>query len=163
MKSKEHGFTLIEMVVVLVLISIIAATVFTRSITTDQINFVGEADKIRNHIRYAQSMAMKKNVMWGIKCSSNMYWLFKYENSGDQDTALELPGQENAKISLSDLGITMDSFTVFFDRLGVPYKTSPTVPVRPDNELTIDIASIADPSRTRTLAITPETGLIITQ
>ena len=44
MIHKEHGFTLIEIVVVMVLISIVAAAVFTRSITTDQAHFIAFAD-----------------------------------------------------------------------------------------------------------------------
>jgi prepilin-type N-terminal cleavage/methylation domain-containing protein len=163
MTRNNHGFTLIEIVVVLVLISIIAAATFTRSITSHQINLVGEADKIRNHIRYAQSMAMKQNAMWGIGCSSNQYWLFKYEKFGDQNKPLELPGVATDKISLPDLGVSMDAFTLFFDQLGIPYKTSPTVPVRPDNELIINIKTTATPVKKQTLSITPETGLIIIQ
>ena len=62
MNRNSRGFTLVEITVVVVLIGIIAAVLFARSISTDQINVVGEVDKIRNHIRYAQSMAMKRGV-----------------------------------------------------------------------------------------------------
>ena len=68
MKPNDHGFTLIEIVIVMVLISIVAATVFTRSITADELNLVSRAEKIQAHIRYAQSMAMKGNDVWGINC-----------------------------------------------------------------------------------------------
>jgi len=167
MKQNDHGFTLVEMVVVLVLISIISATVLARSISTNQIDFVGQVDKIRNHIRYAQSMAMKRldvdpneNGRWGIKCFGNEYWLFKYETFGDQNTPVRLPGEEPGKISLPDLGVTMNAYTLFFDGLGTPYKTSPTNSVTTDSPLNITITA---GSLTRTLVITPETGLIITQ
>ena len=64
MNGNNRGFTLVEVTVVVVLIGIIAAVVFARSISTDQLNVVGQVDKIRNHIRYAQSMAMKRNEVW---------------------------------------------------------------------------------------------------
>jgi prepilin-type N-terminal cleavage/methylation domain-containing protein len=162
MNRKNSGFTLIEMVVVLVLISIIAATVFSRSITTDRINFVGQVDKIRNHIRYAQSLAMKSLDMksdkrWGIKSFGNNYWLFTYENFGDDDTAVLLPGQRTDKVSLSDLGVTMNAFTLFFDGLGKPYITSSTSELVSPLNITISAGS-----ESNTLNVSPETGLIKT-
>lgn len=142
----------------MVLISIIAAAVFSHSITTDQVNFVGQVDKIRQQIRYAQSLAMKRNEIWGITSNSTKYWLFKNNTS---DT-VQLPGEQNAEIYLSALGITMNSFTVYFNKkFGVPYKSITfNTPVKPDNPLLIVITA---GSQTRTLVITPETGLIITQ
>ena len=46
MTRNNRGFTLVEITVVVVLIGIIAAVVFARSISTDQINVVGQVDKI---------------------------------------------------------------------------------------------------------------------
>ena len=166
MNRRNSGYTLIEMVVVLVLISIISATVFSRSITTDRINFVGQVDKIRNHIRYAQSLAMKSlnldlnsTKRWGIKCFGNRYWLFTYENFGDDNTPVILPGQETDKVSLSDLGVTMNAFTLFFDGLGKPYKTQYNNAVRLDSPLNITISA---GSQSSTLNVSPETGMIKT-
>ncbi len=75
MNRNNRGFTLVEITVVVILIGIIAAAVFARSISIDRINIVGEVDKIRNHIRYAQSMAMKRNEVWVISCDATQYWL----------------------------------------------------------------------------------------
>jgi len=59
---------MIEMVVVLLLMGIIAATVLGRSIATSDIDLNSETDKIRNHLRFAQAEAMKRsNTVWGIK------------------------------------------------------------------------------------------------
>jgi prepilin-type N-terminal cleavage/methylation domain-containing protein len=160
MNRNDHGFTLVEIVVVMVLISIIAAATLSRSITTDQINFVRQVDKIRQQIRYAQSLAMKRNETWGVKCSASEYWLFKYENFLDDNIAIRFPGEKIDKISLDDLGIDMNAYTLFFKSLGVPYKTSPFTRVTTDNPLNINLSA---GSQTRTLVITPETGLIITQ
>jgi len=155
MTRNNRGFTLIEIVVVMVLISIIAAATFSRSITTDQINFVGQVDKIRQHIRYAQSLAMKGDAIWGIRCFGNQYWLFKDNNAN----SIVLPGEQTDKILLTDLGVGMNAFMVYFDGIGVPYKFYPALKVTNGNPLNITI-SIA--SESRTLNVTPETGLIIT-
>ena len=158
MKRKDRGFTLVEIVVVLFLITIITVAVFSHSITTDQINFVGQVDKIRQHIRYAQSLAMKRNEIWGITSDANKYSLFKKNTSNK----VQIPGEQNAEIYLSDLGVTMNSFTVYFNKkFGVPYLSILfNTPVDSDNPLSIVITA---GSQTRTLVITPETGLIIAQ
>ena len=158
MKRNDRGFTLIEIVAVLLLISFIAVAVFSHSITTDQINFVGQVDKIRQHIRYAQSLAMKRNEIWGITSDANKYSLFKKNTSNK----VQIPGEQNAEIYLSTLGITMNNFTVYFNKkFGIPYHSITfNNLVTPDNLLTITISA---GSQTRTLVITPETGLIIAQ
>jgi prepilin-type N-terminal cleavage/methylation domain-containing protein len=166
MKRNDQGFTLIEIVVVLVLISIIVAAVFSHSITADQIDFAGQVDKIKQHIRYAQSLAMKGNDTWGIKKVGTKYWLFHYNGLlSSTFIAIEMPGEELAKIDLEDRGVLIaDAFTLFFDHFGVPYKSNLNTPLNNDEDtLEIEIQAISDPSQTRTLIITPETGLIVTQ
>jgi prepilin-type N-terminal cleavage/methylation domain-containing protein len=154
-QKNKAGFTLIEMAVVLILISVIAAYVIGRSITTEQIELAGNVDKIRNHIRYAQSMAMKRSDMvWGISCDGNNYWFFQANIA----SRVRFPGETADQISLTDLGISMNAFTVVFDRFGIPYSDiALTNPISAANPLSIGIS--AGP-QTRTLTITPETGLI---
>jgi len=153
LSRKTHGFTLIEMVVVMLLISIIAAAVFSRSITTSQIEFVGQVDKIRNQIRYPQSMAMKRNETWGIKSQNGSYWIFSGTNP---DANLRyLPGEVTGTVAVP-AGITMDNFTVFFDKYGRPYDGDPGTPVAVKKDIQIDAADV-DP---RTFSILAETGLV---
>jgi len=158
MKRNNHGFTLIEIVVVLVLISIIAATVFTRSITTDQINFVGRADKIISHVYYAQSMAMKRNEVWGIFNTGNEYWLFQWKAPYFEVNRKHLPGYDSDIISLSEpTKINMSYFQLYFDGIGKPYEMNANNPIATDLEITI---SNSDSSQSKVFYITPETGLI---
>jgi MSHA pilin protein MshC len=78
---RPAGFTIIEMIVVLLLMSIIAATVLGRAITSTDLDLNAQTDKIRNHLRYAQSMAVKSAYdaypVWGIKSAGGQYWLFR--------------------------------------------------------------------------------------
>jgi prepilin-type N-terminal cleavage/methylation domain-containing protein len=161
MNRNNRGFTLVEVTVVVVLIGIIAAVVFARSISTDPINLVGQVDKIRNHIRYAQSMAMKRNEVWVISCNATQYWL--------SDITLNpviLPGATTDIISLPDLGVSINDndFAVYFDPLGTPYHSyvdkDNNDPITPDKTRTIHISAGL---KSRTLTVTPETGLITTQ
>jgi prepilin-type N-terminal cleavage/methylation domain-containing protein len=157
MTRNHRGFTIVEIVVVLVLISIIAAAAFRRSITTDQMNFVSQYDKIQNQVRYPQSMAMKRSEWWGISCDTNNYWIFTGTNESTVANHRQLPGQQNTLISLSDLGINMSGFTVFFDEYGRPYDSVWTVPlVSPALTVNLDDGG----SESRSFSIEPETGLV---
>ena len=131
-KHHQHGFTLVEITVVLVLMAIIAAYVIGRSVTTEQVDVLGLSDRIRNQIRYAQSAAMKQSHrIWGVKCdtAANQYWLFAVESpvsAGDEDQAdnqRRFPGESNDVISFADLGLddVTPGFTLFFDRIGKPF------------------------------------------
>jgi len=161
MNRNNRGFTLVEITVVVILIGIIAAAVFARSISTDRISVVGEVDKIRNHIRYAQSMAMKRNEVWVISCDATQYWL-----SDITLNPVELPGVTTDRISLADLGVSMSAFIVYFDRLGIPYhlydenNEDNNSLVTTGNPMTIAISA---GSESRTLTVTPQTGLVTTQ
>jgi prepilin-type N-terminal cleavage/methylation domain-containing protein len=157
MRGNQKGFTLVEITVVLVLMAIIAAYVVGRSMGTEQINLAGQADKIRNHIRYAQAWAMKRSdKVWGITCDTNQYWFFDTNTA----TQVRLPGEASDQISLSALGIdNMTGFTLFFDRIGKPYTayTDETNNTPLANPLPISITAGGQPPRT--ITIIPETGL----
>ena len=156
MYRNNHGFTFIEMIVVLVLMGIIAAGVLVRSMDTDQIDLAAQVAKIRNHIRYAQAMALKRSdKIWGIKCDgSNAYWFFEGTDPDDSASQLPLPGEINSQILLSDIKVTMSEFTLLFDRYGIPYKDNLSTKVdNSSNSLSITISGV-------TLSVTPETGLI---
>ncbi len=157
----DHGFTLIEIVVVLVLISIIATAVFTRSITTDQINISAQTEKLKSHIRYAQSLAMKRNENWGIFGGGSEYWLFGPGSSFQVVIIhVQLPGQNADTVSLSDLGLNIDPpFILYFDSHGKPSQLveGPLV-----TDLLITIEKSTDASQSQTFKLTAETGLITT-
>ena len=171
MHRNNHGFSLIEIVVVLVLISIIAATVFTRSISVTEVNYNGQVEKILNHIRYAKALAMKRgmtNELWGINCDGNFYWLFHILDRTDvgyiinmMDTPVILPGEENEKVSFSKIGVSMDPFTVYFDKYGHALYPSPFNPLSQD--LAIEVTTADAEVLTKEIVITPETGFISTQ
>jgi len=161
MNRNNRGFTIVEIVVVMVLISIIAAAVFRRSITTDQMNFVSQYDKIQNQVRYPQSMAMKHADWWGFSCNTTDYWIFTGTNQTVIANYERLPGQEQTLISLSDLGVNMDGFTVIFDKYGIPYLPgSPGWPTLMSAELDIKLSESGSGPGERWIKILPQTGLV---
>jgi len=170
MQRKQQGFTLIEITAVLVLMAIISAYVIGRSVNTAQIDLAAQTDRIRNQIRYAQSMAMKRSDrIWGIKCDTNtdQYWLFSVPipvTAGAEDQAnnqITFPGESDKKISLANLGIDdLTGFALFFDRIGKPYNVyvdegdPGNAPLNSNLVITVS----AD-GQTRDITVIPETGL----
>jgi prepilin-type N-terminal cleavage/methylation domain-containing protein len=164
MKQNEGGFTLIEIIAVLMLMSIIAATVLGRGINTDQIDLAAQMDKIRNHFRYAQSMAMKNgDQVWGFRCASgppHEYWIFRGNDPDVVGNQVQLPGENTLKVSLNQAVVTPAiGFTIFFDKYGIPYSsyTDEITNTPLAGFLNINISA---GSHSRSFKISPETGLI---
>ena len=162
----SSGFTLIEIVVVMVLMSVITAVLLGRSITTSEVDVVGQTDKIRNHLRYAQAMAMKRSdAQWGIEFPADQYAFIKIEGLNLERPLL--PGGDyngNEPFILeSELGIDIDirnlptpnNSAIIFDRLGKPYTVYPGTPLT--GPVSIDISAGGE---SRTITVEAETGLI---
>jgi type II secretory pathway pseudopilin PulG len=149
---------MIEIVVVLLLMSILAATVLGRSITSSNLDLNSATDKIRNQLRFAQAEAMKQSdAMWGINSSESQYWLFRGTIAGEvRIPGGDYPGAGN-RINKADLGagVTVDIFTIFFDRIGKPYSPNASSPL--SSQMSITVSAGGD---NRTITVTPETGLI---
>ncbi len=158
---RPAGFTIIEMIVVLLLMSIIAAVVLGRSITSTDLDLNAQTDKIRNHLRYAQSMAMKTAYddfpFWGIQSNGNEYWLFRRASPSNTNEEVRLPGGDYSgasnRVSATDLGVSLNTFTVYFDRIGKPYDETNTA-ITSVKAITITAGG------TRTVTVEPETGLV---
>ena len=150
--------------------SIVGATLLGRSISTSDLDLTAQTDKIRNQLRYAQAQAIKTAYkdypVWGIKSANGQYWLFRGTAPETATNEVRLPGMDYSgtsnRISTASLGVTMNNFTVFFDRIGKPYKAytndSINEPVSISNPLTVAVTpSGGGPGRS--ISITPETGL----
>ena len=156
---------MLEIVVVLLLMSILAATVIGRSITTSNLDLPSATDKIRNQIRYAQAQAMKRSdTIWGIQSDSaiRQYWLFRASASGAEEVVI--PGGDYAsggtRIGFTALGADLNSFTLVFDRFGRPFNGHingvPNNPVAPGDNPKITVKK----GEEAPITITPETGLV---
>lgn len=153
---------MLEIVVVLLLMGILAATVLGRSIATSNLDLNSATDKVRNQLRFAQAEAMKRSdTAWGINSSGSEYWLFRNTTANEvRIPGGDYPGASN-RINKADLGagVTVSNFTVYFDRIGKPYTayTNPTVNTPLASQMSITVSAGGD---NRTITIAPETGLI---
>jgi len=111
-----RGFTMIEVIVVLIIIAILAPIVVSR-FSTDNTTLVAQTDILKSHLRYAQIRAMNDTVTWGINIEASQYSL--YQNNVLATKAL--PGDNSATHPLTD-GVTISSGvqTVTFNEWGSP-------------------------------------------
>ena len=158
-----RGFTMIEIIAVLVVVAVIAAIAINRAMSTASTTRVAQESVLKNHIRFAQATAMKQGTMWGIKCDGTDYWLFRTNAPDTVANQRPLPGEGIAKITLANKNITATAFTVFFDANGRPYSAYTNAvtntPVSTANPLSITVNSVPASSPV-TIGITPETGFM---
>ena len=166
LKVRDHrGFTLIEIIAILIIVGIVAAVVIGRATGTSETSRVVQESVIKNHIRYAQSMAMKQGTIiipvWGIRCDGTDYWLFRTNTPDTPANQVVLPGEDNAKVTLANKYVSMTAFTVFFDANGRPYTAytdaAANTAVSAPLSITVDSVPAGNPG---TFSIAPETGFI---
>ena len=163
------GFSLVEVISVLVILGVLAAAVISRYSSTATIDATAQASAIKNSVRFAQSRAMKlgdptdPNTIWGIKAQGGQYWLFKTVSPDDAANLVTLPSESNQKVTVANNRVTITDFLVFFDSVGRPYTayTSSTVntPVGAGNPVTVTVNSTAGGAAV-SFTVTPETGFV---
>ncbi len=169
---KQKGFTLLEIIAVLVIIGILTAVAVSRSVNFDAEVHTG-ADILRSHLRYAQTTTMNSNpvagkaTIWGISGTGSNYWLF--QGTDPNANIFRLPEDDafidaNKKINLTakKIKLTPDSFTIYFDDRGVPYTvyTSETVNTPLAEAMTINVKPLNAATPSIAVTITPFTGYV---
>lgn len=141
---KCHGFTLIEVIAVLMIIGIISAVVISRVGSANVYRLASETETLKVHLRYTQFRAMSDTVSWGIEFSGNSYKLLKNEN----DAPTHLPNENSNTHDLQD-GVLVSGSTVHFS----PCWGSPG-----DSDISITLS--ADGGDSETITVAQHTGFI---
>ena len=152
--ATTSGFTLIELIIVIVIMGILAAGVTHVISGQTAMTLDAQARALASDVRYTQNLAMTKNTRYKlVKASSTQYTISKIGNP--------TPGSD-VLIKTVDLksGTTFSSFPnglIAFDTAGVPYTTG----VSPGTLLASSLAIIltAD-GRSESVFVTPETGRV---
>lgn len=154
--SKTNGFTLVELLIVIAIISILTVTVLPKW-QAGGINLGAQANQLASDIRYTQSLAMTSGQRYYlIKQSSNTYQIL---NASGSPITLAFGG---TTMTLNS-GITFGTLTnlpnslIAFDGKGTPYTTSTSPGTILASTATMPLVS---GSTTKTISITPETGRV---
>lgn len=119
--STEKGFTLIEVIAVLVLIGILLAYVFFR--TTSNNNLQTEVDLFKSHLRYAQYIALcgDNTYTWRITTTANNYVFSRETVAPVASLHMSLPGETfDTHTFARGVTITAGGGTINFDQWGSP-------------------------------------------
>jgi prepilin-type N-terminal cleavage/methylation domain-containing protein len=162
----HSGFTLVELVVVLIIAAIIGLLAFPKS-DNDQLVLAGQADQIASDIRYAQSLAMSQGITSGsrhgllftVGASPATYQFLSaggntVPNPVTGATPPTLPNFVTAGLT----GLTQN--LIAFDSKGVPYTDSnATLPLAsPGATITLTLNG-----QTKQITVQPTTGRVLVQ
>lgn len=135
---KNVGFTLVELIVVILIIGILSASIAPRFVDDDDFKARGIADEIITAIRHAQQLSMTRNAIYKIDITSTSYQVRKENNSPVRHPN----GKSTFFIGAAD-GLppniikTASTITIEFDSLGRPLVEATNIPITSNTDINI--------------------------
>ncbi|MFZ0613837.1 MAG: type II secretion system protein [Desulfobacterales bacterium] len=162
MINRNAGFTIIEIVAVLIVMSIIAAFAIGRG-RVSSADLKVQTEVLKSRLRHAQSRAMNDTAPWGLQTdnSGGRYWLFRYDPAAAPPLRkINLPGEQADTVYLAANKISMTPGTYSFDERGIPYyalysATPPGLALTANRDIVLSKGS-----ESHTISITRHTGFI---
>ncbi|MBU0992870.1 MAG: type II secretion system GspH family protein [Proteobacteria bacterium] len=113
------GFTIIEVIIVMTVMGILSAYVAQTSLQiVDKTQEQGELNRLKAHLKYAQTRATNSEGLWGIEFTGNQYQLFRFISAKE---AQYFPGEENANLLLTMPKDKSYTGFIWFDSWGRAY------------------------------------------
>ena len=161
---EQRGFTLVELIVVLIVVGILAVVAIPRFTGVAAFNTMGFTDRVMSSLRYAQKQAIAKRRNVCVAFPSNTTVNFTFASAPGSasacDTNLTGPAGQNpfsiAPESKSVVTFATVPAGLTFDALGRPIVTTTGLPLAAAQVITIN----GDISRA--FSVEPETGYVHT-
>ena len=144
--KNQHGFTLIELIIIIVLLAIMAAVAIPRMGDVTSMKAAATAEKLKSDIRYAQELAMTQNRSYRVYFNTSPAPASGYavvNNANGNGTwgeagefAPDPSGKGNLSVTLNSgdyAGVTASSSVnpIEFNSLGRPTGGATTITVSP--------------------------------
>lgn len=157
--TTENGFTLVELVVILVLVAFLAFAAIPRHQDRGAINVSALAEQLASDIRYTQSLAMTSGQRNRINLAAASYQI---TTSAGVPVVHPATGS-SAAISLSNASLSgynppLTNSYIAFDGKGIPYTDVVGASLGANATITLNSAG-----STRQIVISPQTGRVIVQ
>ncbi|MGD0281723.1 MAG: prepilin-type N-terminal cleavage/methylation domain-containing protein [Dissulfurispiraceae bacterium] len=142
---RYEGFTMIEVIAVLLIIGIIAAVAISKATSTATYSVTSEAEILKKDIRFAQikSMGDVSPNTWGINIGSNSYTL-QYNGA---TASINLPGENSPTHMFSGSVTAKPAAIITFDNWGSPGAANSTI-------------TLTGGSQTAAVTVTENTGFV---
>ena len=166
--SDENGFTIIEVIAILIIVGILSVVAVSR-ISSNEYNIIAATDTLTSHLRLAQARAMNtsdtSSVVGVCFTSTTQYYLFYCAAAGANCNTVAtnqsaFPGAGSIIMDITGTGVTVtngNGVILAFNRFGTPFTNAALTTILAGNL----VLNLQDGSgRTRTINITPQTGMI---
>ena len=154
-RGRFRGFSLIELVTVLVIVGILAVFAAPRLFTVQSITLPAVAAQLLANIRYTQSLAMSQGQRYRINFTATTYQITDMSGAPIvQPVTASTAAISVSPATLSGYNPPLTNNYVAFDTKGVPY-TSATAALAAT--ATISLTSGSDTSN---ITVVPETGRV---
>ncbi len=154
-RGRFSGFSLIELIVVLMLVGILAVFVIPRMTRTQSITLPAVAAQVAANIRYTQNLSMSQGQRYRINFTASTYQITDMAGVGITQPVVGGTGPVTMTgVVLSGYNPPLTNSYVAFDTRGIPY-ISDTVLLAATATITLTAGS-----DTATVVILPETGRV---
>ena len=154
--DKENGFTVIELVAVIVLLGILAISIVPRY-PGKSIELNGQIEQLAGDIRFVQSLSMTHGARYCIFFNAGAA-SYQFRNTNCSAAVAHPATGSSGYISLSNTTMALNNISgtyIEFDTKGKPYTFT-----APASVATITLSSSGD---TRSISVSPETGRVLVQ
>jgi len=153
-RRRSRGFTLVEVVVVMVIVGIVAVTGFSRFSSATAFHERGFANEVLSAIHYAHRLASAGGCHLRIQMGSGNLTVSSWPTCLPADhsvasTAIAHPQHSGTFVTPVPAGLTVGTLDIYFDGRGRPYTTS-------SETLTTTVSTLAIGGRS--LSIEPQSG-----
>jgi prepilin-type N-terminal cleavage/methylation domain-containing protein len=165
----SKGFTLIELVMVLVVVAILARSVTVATNAIKRIQLENAADKVTSDLRYAQYMASSSSVWYGVSFEvTPLNHLYVYTTYATGDSIVADPGKAGAtfivdlsgtySISINAVTVEGGAKKIEFSPSGSPYRDRTAAILTAES-----VVTLSNGVSTKTVRVTPSTGRVYQQ